>query len=269
MTHSELVKLAVSGLHPPLELFVHGPQDRYVSQRLRDDGIWEPFETELVSALLTPGAVFADVGANIGYFTLLGAHWVGPDGAVIAVEPDPANAALLRRSLQYNALEGRVTLIQGAFAEQAGEGQLYLSEDNLGDHQTYPESGSARASLSIQTFNGSDCMRGQCERLDLLKVDTQGSEAQVVAGLLPWLHALPSPPQILIELTPFSLREAGSSGRALIAMLTQFDQPFWIVDHIEHRLVPSSANDLAQWCDNVQATPGDRGFMNILVGAGV
>ena len=66
---------------------------------------------------------------------------------------------------------------------------------------------------------------------------------------------------------PFSLAGAGRSGRELIEQLATLEQPFWIVDHIEHCLHRSSAEDLATWSDNVQAVTGDRGFMNILVGS--
>ena len=104
------------------------------------------------------------------------------------------------------------------------------------------------------------------DRLDLLKVDTQGSEYGVIQGLMPLLKNLSNPARIIIELTPLSLRQCGSSGRALIELLAQLGQPLWIIDHIEHRTVASSAAELAQWCDNVDAVPGDEGFMNIMVG---
>jgi hypothetical protein len=62
------------------------------------------------------------------------------------------------------------------------------------------------------------------------------------------------------------LRQCGSSGRALITLLAELGQPLWIIDHIEHRMVQSSADELCVWCDNVDAVPGDEGFMNIMVG---
>ncbi len=97
-------------------------------------------------------------------------------------------------------------------------------------------------------------------------MDTQGSEYRVMAGLLPLLRELPTCPRIIIELTPLSLRRAGASGRQLIELLAQLGQPFWIVDHVEHRLVESSAAELARWCDEVDAVTGDMGFMNIMLG---
>ena len=87
-----------------------------------------------------------------------------------------------------------------------------------------------------------------------------------LAGLLPLLARQPRPPAILVELTPFSLALAGSTGRALVEALATLALPFWIVDHVAGRLAATDAEALATWCDNVAATAGDRGFMNILVG---
>ncbi len=102
-------------------------------------------------------------------------------------------------------------------------------------------------------------------RIDLLKVDTQGSETRVLQGLLPLLGGH-SGLRVLLELTPFSLRLAGSSGSELLALLEPLGLPVAIVDHIEHRLVASDYAALSEWCNNVDATAGDRGFMNIFLG---
>ena len=268
MPLSEPVPLRIPGLSRRLSLQLHDQHDLFVSRRIREEGLWEPFETSLVLASLSPGAVFVDVGANLGYFTVLAAHQVGETGRVFAFEPDPENFSLLQGNLTLNGLEQRGEAVRAALSDEDGEGVLYLSEDNLGDHQIY-SAGEVRDSIRIPLLRGGDYLRDRVERLDLLKVDTQGSEYRVMSGVMPLLRGLPMVPRILIELTPLSLQEAGSSGRALIELLATLSQPFWIVDHIEHRLVASSEAELAQWCDNVDAVAGDRGFMNILVGSEV
>jgi FkbM family methyltransferase len=249
-----------------LRLCIHGEQDQHVSRRLREEGVWEPFETSLLLALLRPGDVFVDVGANIGYFSVLAASRVGDTGAVFAFEPDPENYRLLVANAALNGVAHRVTAVAAALSDAAGQGRLFLSSDNLGDHRVYAGS-EPRDSLAITLYQGSEYLTGRLARLDLLKVDTQGSEFQVIAGLMPLLRTLARPPRVLIELTPHALREAGASGRALMELLGSLGQPMWIIDHIEGRLHPSSAQDLALWCDNWDAVPQARGFMNILVGA--
>ena len=259
------VPLRIPNLAHPLQLYVHGEQDRIVSQRLREDGIWEPFETSLVLRLLRPGDVFVDVGANIGYFSVLAASVVGAQGAVFAFEPDPDNFRLLHANAELNGLGNCITAVEAALADTGGEGRLFLSADNLGDHQVYAGDAS-RSTVTIALLNGSRYLAGRLQRLDLLKVDTQGAEFQVMAGLLPLLQSLAQPPRIIVELTPHSLRAAGSSGRSLLELLATLGQPMWIIDHIEGRIAASSADELAQWCDNWDKVAEARGFMNILVG---
>lgn len=262
----KIVPLKIPSVETPLQLCVHGEQDKFVSRRIREEGIWEPYETALLIRALKRGGVLVDVGANIGYFCVLGASIVGPEGAVFAFEPDPNNCALLRQSAALNGLSSIIEVAEAGLAQQASGGHLYLSENNLGDHQTYA-AGDSRDSVPIQLLCGSEHLSTRTSCVDLLKIDTQGSEFQVVSGLMPFLQALDVKPRIIIELTPFSLREAGDSGRALIELLAQLQQPFWIIDHIAHRLVRSSAEDLALWCDNVDSVAGDEGFMNILLGS--
>lgn len=260
------VGLRVPGLDNSLRMRLHGEQDRHVSRRIREEGIWEPYETALLLASLSAGDVFLDVGANIGYYPVVAAQVVGAQGAVFAFEPDAANFKLLQENLQLNNCEHIVAAFEAGLAEAGGPAQLYLSEDNAGDHQVFCAAGSRRASQPIQLFNGSEFLRGRLQRLDLLKVDVQGAEYAVMAGLLPLLRSLPCMPRMIIELTPLSLRQAGASGRQLIELLATLAQPLWIIDHVEHRLVACPAADLARWCDNVDAVAGDAGFMNILVG---
>ena len=260
------VPLAIPGVDHSLRLYLHGVRDAVISPRIRAEGIWEPFETALLLTLLRPGDVFVDAGANIGYFTVLAAARVGAAGQVFAFEPDPDNCRLLRDSVRCNGLDTTVTVVEAGLAAEDRSGMLYLSGDNLGDHQTYATA-ECRVARPIRLVHGANWLARHTARVDVLKVDTQGAEYEVIRGLMPLLRTQATPPHIILELTPYSLAEAGASGRALIELLAQFDQPMAIIDHIEHRLAPCSAEALAQWCDNVAATPGDRGFMNILVGS--
>ncbi len=186
------VSLRVAGLPRPLGLYVHHQQDRVVSRRIREEGVWEPYETALLMNFLQPGHVFVDVGANIGYFPVIAASLVGDEGAVFAFEPDPRNFELLRANLRLNGCQSRVHCVAAGLAETDGPGRLFLSEDNAGDHQIFA-AGSGRDSLPIRLLRGSDYLRGRLRRLDLLKVDVQGAEYAVMVGLLPLLGELPRP----------------------------------------------------------------------------
>jgi len=85
---------------------------------------------------LREGMIFCDVGANIGIYSLLAARLVGPTGKVIAVEPEPANAALLRKNIALNQYK-HVEVIEKAISERPGILELYLS-NYAGSHSIFP-----------------------------------------------------------------------------------------------------------------------------------
>lgn len=256
---------SIAGLARPLALYTWDPDADLVSARLWQERAWEPFETRLWVRAQRRGDTVVDVGANLGYFSLLSAVAKRRAGRVVAFEPAADNHALLTENLRLNDCQARVEVVQAALGACSGPGTLQRSEVNRGDHQIFRGDGD-RAGEAIQVLAGAEALAGRVDRIDLLKIDTQGSEAAVVAGLWPLLEASRLSLRLLLELTPFSLALAGSSGRALLERLADLDLPMAIVDHVGHELVPSDPERLAHWCDNVAATPGDRGFMNIFVG---
>lgn len=85
-------------------------QDVGLSSHLLLDGYWEMWTTEVIARRARPGMVAADIGANLGYFTMLLADLVGPSGKVHAFEPNPALADRLRRSLSVNGFDRRTVV---------------------------------------------------------------------------------------------------------------------------------------------------------------
>jgi FkbM family methyltransferase len=257
--------LNIPGLDAGLQLEVHQSADVHISTQIRETGIWEPFETELFRRILSPGDVCIDVGANIGYFSVLAGHCVGESGQVFAFEPEPANAELLQRNIKLNRMQQRCLVEVAGLADQTGEAALYLHPNNLGDHQLYVSNPQVN-SVAVRLLRGDDYFADRPAPVRLVKIDTQGAEYQVVKGLMALLRTSGSNLRLMVELTPFSLRAAGNSGAQLVELLAQLNLPFHIIDHIEHELVASSEQELVRWCNNVDDYPDDQGFMNILVG---
>ncbi|WP_101760456.1 FkbM family methyltransferase [Oceanicoccus sp. KOV_DT_Chl] len=257
--------LQISGLDKPVELWVHGDGDLHVSKAIADTGIWEAFETQLILERLNAGDCFIDVGANLGYYTVLAANKVGPQGYVGAFEPEPNNFRLLLKNISANGVDF-VDAVNAGLADKHSAGQLFLNKTNFGDHQIY-DAGEQRDCCDIQLLNGSDYLQGKAKTVDLLKIDTQGAESKVIAGLLPILSQSGQGLSIIIEFWPYGLRKSGSSAHRLLDMLMTLHLPIHIIDHIAHQLVPCTEQQLREWVDMVDAIPEDQGFMNILLGA--
>lgn len=175
----------------------HGPAAglRLVAERrslVWISGAVEPEVQEVLVRYLRTSGTFLDVGSSIGFFTLLAARIVGAEGAVVAFEPQPAAASSLRRNAALNGFE-TVTVVEAAVSSVPG-------------HVVLEGVGKATARV---VDGGADGMRVDCTSLDayladrsdlvpeLVKIDVEGHEADVLAGMQESLLA--HSPALVIE----------------------------------------------------------------------
>jgi len=144
-------------------------------------GIWEPFETKIVKKLVQRGDIVIDIGANIGYFTLLFSRLVKPSGKVFAFEPEPANFSLLKKNIEVNGYKN-VTLIQKAVSNKNELIKLYLSQDNEGDHRIYESDGN-RDFIEIESVCLDEYFRNMEDKINFVKMDIQGAEGTTIQGM--------------------------------------------------------------------------------------
>ncbi len=192
--------------------------DRFISAPLLAGAPYEPFETQLVRDQIRPGDIVLDLGAHVGYYTLLMARQVGPRGKVFAFEPDSANFELLRRNVEESGY-GNVTLVRKAASDRNGMAQLYRSADNQGDHRLYP-CAEQRPSVNVDTVRLDDFFADSSIRLCLIKMDIQGCEAMALDGMRQLLARSPEV-KLFCEFWPFGLRRAGSSAEAMLQLLVE------------------------------------------------
>src|SRR5262249_29206299 len=140
------------------------------------NGVYEPFETELIQSLIHEGDTVLDIGANIGYYTLIFARRVGTAGRVFAFEPDPENFALLKSNVEANGYKN-VVLVNAALSNQSGTLRLYLCDENRGDHRIYP-SGDGRRAIEIPALTGDEYLKDVSD-VRFIKMDVQGAEGRV------------------------------------------------------------------------------------------
>jgi FkbM family methyltransferase len=208
---------------------------------LATNGVYEPFETDLLQKQVRPGDVVVDVGANIGYYTLLFARCVGPQGRVYAFEPDPTNFDLLQRNIQRNGYTN-VTLVRKAVAAQSGTLRLYLCEDNKGDHRTY-DSHDGRPSVEIEAVSLDDYFAGYRGAIALIKMDIQGAEEGALRGMGRVLRDNPGV-RIATELWPIGLQRSGTSAPAFLEYLRGQGFQLYHIDEAGGTLAPADVPHL-------------------------
>jgi len=143
-------------------------------------GVYEPLETELIKKETKEGDVVLDLGANIGYYTLIFAKLVGENGKVFAFEPDPDNFAILKKNIEINGYKN-VTLIQKAVSNKAGKGKLYLSKYNKGAHAIYDKNDNSKF-VEVETIRLDDYFKNN-NRVDFIKMDIEGAEGLAIQGM--------------------------------------------------------------------------------------
>jgi FkbM family methyltransferase len=202
-------------------LELHDPRmDRVLSGHLASGVPYEPFETRLALQHVREGDSVLDLGANVGYYTLLLARQVGPTGKVYAFEPDPDNFALLVRNVERNGYRN-VTMIQKAAAAFAGTTRLYLSGNNSGDHRIH-DSAPGRPFHEVETVRVDDILSDATPRLGLVKMDIQGAEGLALEGMKAVL-ARSKQVRIVCEFWPWGLRRAGSDPASVLRSLREMN----------------------------------------------
>jgi len=172
----------------------------------------EPYEPGLSRAIadrLKPGDVFIDIGANVGHFSLLAARIVGPAGRVVAFEPDAETVAAMRRAIEANDLTSAIEVVNAAVADTDGTAQLFLSVDSVlstTDPARSPARDQFTFTRSIEvaqvTLDSWLAARPQLRpRIAAIKIDVEGTEADVLRGMRETLRACPRA-AILCETSP-------------------------------------------------------------------
>jgi len=189
----ELVRL------PRFSIFA-SDDDLAVGHHVRG-GTYEPGVAEIFTRYIEPSMSVVDIGANIGYFTMLSASLVGPSGLVVAVEPNPENIKLLEASRRVNGFD-QVLIIQAAAGRRTGLLALNVSYSNGITGELPNNVDAILAARPVPCF-ALDAILPKDRRIDLVKIDTEGAELNAVIGLSETIER--DRPVVVSEFSPGAL----------------------------------------------------------------
>jgi len=182
---------------------------------------YEPKTTNLLLSLLRPGMTFVDVGAHIGYYSLLSSRKVGPTGRVFAFEPDPRNYALLTANISANNCTNVVS-VQKAVADYTGKGRLFLSTSSV-SHSLYKDNSVPISSIiEVDVVSLDDYFRqlGWPSVVNVIKMDIEGAEIPALRGMKELSSRNPSL-KLILEFRPRRILAAGYTVEDLFCVLTE------------------------------------------------
>jgi FkbM family methyltransferase len=156
-------------------------------------GIYEYEIQKIFQQNISPGDVFYDIGANNGFFTLLGAYCVSPNGQVYAFEPLPTNTAYIKNAIAQNNLKNCL-LEECAITNFTGEAELYYSENTVTPSLLPTEN--RQVSLRVPTIKLDEYVSTH-RRPDLIKLDVEGAELAVLRGAINLISSSYAPTWII------------------------------------------------------------------------
>jgi FkbM family methyltransferase len=164
---------------------------------------WEPDLTAFLRHRLRPGDTFIDIGANIGYMSALASRLVGPHGVVVAIEPAPKARAALEETVSMNDLTN-VRLVAAAVSDRDDELPLFVGPSfgsglttTVGRRFLLREQGRVRAATL-----GSLVTHDELATTRLIKIDVEGAEDRVLAGIVESVDALAADAEFVVEVMP-------------------------------------------------------------------
>lgn len=236
----------------PFRVFVD-PRDKVIAGRLALYGGFEEREIELLCSLVRQGDCVLDIGANIGLYSLALSRAVGPEGKVIAFEPDDDNLALLRKNVHVNGC-GNVTVISDALGDKAGTAHLYQPQDNRGALSTRDILGvGASRAVAVNMRRADEVLTEIGRPARIAKIDVEGAEPEVLKRFGSMM-----PEVLMFEFVPWQLTAAGHDPLGMLKSLSDAGYTLQIIDPASGTRTTLPPNELLE---TVQVARSDRNVL--------
>jgi len=210
--------------------------------------IYEPQVTKTMKEIIKLGDWVIDIGANIGYYTLLLAKLVGPKGKVISFEPDPTSFKILKKNIKANNFKNIVPENK-AIADKNREINFYISKKDTRFHQIFDNPDNKKI-LRIRAITLDQYLKKFSGRIDFVKIDIEGAEPLALQGMEKTIKKNRNI-KIITEYAPNHLKLSGYDGGKYLKNLADLNFKFYDLDQIkEKNIYLSKKKILAKYPDN-------------------
>lgn len=197
--------------------------DKNDSLLLSINKIYEENETNFIKDSINEGDIVIDIGANIGYYTLLFARLVGNTGKVYSFEPDPRNCLLLEKNIQINDYNN-IVLEKKAISDKTEKSILYVTDDNAGSTM-HKGNSTTKNEIDIDAITLDDYFKANSIAPDFIKIDIEGYELNALKGMKMVLQSS-NKIKIMIEYNPLTKNFFNSDPMDSLNFLGELDFKF-------------------------------------------
>lgn len=219
-------------------------EDKSMVPYLLLNRVWEKYKTELFKKIVTQGMTVVDVGAGIGYYTLIAAKLVGKTGVVYAFEPEPCNYELLSKNIELNEFTNIVS-IKKAISDKKGKANLYFEKQRIVNPSLSRENVLAASKhkvkvgfREVKTISLDEFFEKTVgsNKVDVIKVDSEGAEGLMVDGAEEILKS--NNLKMFIEFWPEGLEKLGTEPLRILQKLKEYGFKAKVINETDQSAVP-------------------------------
>ena len=232
------------------KLFVNS-NDPVITPSLFLNGTYEPFETKIFMNLIKENDILLDIGANIGYYSIIAASII-KKGKIYAFEPEPHNYDLLTRNIKINGYNNIIP-VQKVVSNFNGKVKMYIDNKNTGSHSLSQENvANLKNYLEVNSIKLDDYLEGINQRkVDIIKMDVQGAESQVIDGLTKTLHHNTSI-KIIMEFWPKGLINMEITPIKFLQKIKTLGFKIAVLDEANEKIIKLSIAEIVESCKKKQ-----------------
>ena len=219
-------------------------------------GAFEKVEIDIFRKTIHSGMNIVDMGANIGYYTIVAARRVGSKGKVFAFEPEETNVSFLRKNIEHNHLTNTI-VEQKALSNSTGKQTLFLTKNNKGTHSLVNNRNTKnKTTVEIDTLDNA-LKKYDSPIIDIIKMDIEGAEVLALEGMR---ETISRNPHLIIfsEFYPKAISRFGRSPKSFLETFQNLGFTLFIIDENKNTLEP--LNDFEKLIKNF---PKHESFKNL------
>ncbi len=224
-------------------------RDLSLTPHLILDGYWELWITRVFQQLVKPGMRVVEVGANVGYYTLLACQHIGAKGSLLALDANPSMAKIVTDNLNINGYAGFAKVMCKAAYSEATTLSFDVFTDHIASSTLFMDQAAATSlgdtfqSVQVEAVRIDDLI-APGERVDFIKIDAEGAELHVLQGAHRVLHEN-ADIKLVVEHSPSILAHVHAGSPSVVFdYVTSLGFQVFRIDP-ESRLIPSSFEELA------------------------
>jgi len=221
--------------------------DKHDSLGLSITNIHEKTETELVKQEIQEGDYVVDVGAHIGYFSLIFSKIVGKQGKVFSFEAEPSNFEILKKNLKENNIQN-VICENIAISDKIGKIKLFTSESSTGNRLFSSKGGNF---IEVESNTLDNYFGTKIKNIKFIKLDIQGGEPLAIKGMKKIIEENNSL-KIMLEWWPNGIKKLGENPESHLELLEGVGYQILEIDDKNRKTIPTSIKQLVKKYSNTK-----------------